>query len=160
TFTPYGVTEAGNGDRGERAEDPRQLGADQDRDQDDERGELHRTAVDNGLKDVVLELLVQQKEDDDDHAPDPAELDEDDRGDDHGGHGGSGKRDEVEDCNDDRKRDGVRASDGKERDHRGNPGDDTDQDVAGHVAADCAVDLVADPLPARAGALRQQGVAL
>ena len=57
---------AGDRDRPERAEDPRELRADQDRDQHGERRELHRPAVDERLEDVVLDLLVDDEEDDDD----------------------------------------------------------------------------------------------
>src|SRR6266542_4269137 len=49
---------ARDGDRCERPENPGQLGADEDRDEHGQRGELHRTPVDDGLQEVILDLLV------------------------------------------------------------------------------------------------------
>src|SRR5512132_3490741 len=141
-----------------RAEDPRQLGADQDGDEDDERRELHRASVDDGLKDVVLELLVDDEEDDDDHALDPAELHEDDGGDEDRGERGAGERNQVEDADDDGQSDRVVAAEDEEGDSAGCPGDDADGDVARYVAADGAVHLRPDPLPARARFGREEVV--
>ena len=57
---------AGDRDRDQRAEHAHQLAADQDGDEHQERRELHRLSVDDGLEDVVLELLVDDVHDDHD----------------------------------------------------------------------------------------------
>ena len=55
---------AGDRDRRERAEDAGELGADEHRDEHCERRELHRAPVDDGLQEVVFELLVDDEEHD------------------------------------------------------------------------------------------------
>src|SRR4029450_1723305 len=57
---------AGDRNRGQGTEHSRELGTDQDRDQDDERRQLHRPPVDDRLQQVVLDLLVDDEEDHDD----------------------------------------------------------------------------------------------
>jgi len=59
-------TPAGDRDGDQRAQNPEQRGADQDRHDHDQRVHVHRPAVHDGLEDVVLDLLV----DDEDHHPD------------------------------------------------------------------------------------------
>src|SRR3954452_4346204 len=58
----------GHGDRRERAEDPRQFRADEHGDQHREWRQLHRPPVDDGLQEVILELLVEDEEDEHDDA--------------------------------------------------------------------------------------------
>ena len=53
---------AGDRDGAERAEHAGHLGPDQDRDQHDERRELHGAPVDERLEHVVLDLLVEDEE--------------------------------------------------------------------------------------------------
>ena len=62
----HDLDRAGDRDRAERAEDAGDLGADEHRDQHRERRELHRSAVDERLEHVVLELLVDDEEHDHD----------------------------------------------------------------------------------------------
>ena len=113
-------------------------------DQHRERRELHRPPVDHRLEEVVLELLVDDEEDDDDD-PGGDRVQERDRADDDRGDRRAGERDQVEDRDDHAERD----RDTARRVRAGTivvsvPGDQADQQVAGHVAADRAVDVVAD----------------
>src|SRR3954471_7855981 len=149
----HDLERAGDGDRRERADDPRELRADQDRDEHRERGELHRPAIDDRLQQVVLDLLI---DDEEDHHHDPGgygvqERDgaDQDRRDRRGGEG-----DQVEDRHDKPEGDGVGQAPDKQMEHRQGAGDQADQQVAGDVPADGAVDLVADVPPAR---LRARG---
>ena len=57
---------ARNWNRGQGAEHTRDLGPDEHGDQDRERREPDRAAIDQRLEDVVLELLVEDEEDDQD----------------------------------------------------------------------------------------------
>jgi hypothetical protein len=64
-------------DREEGADDSRQLSTDENRAQDGQRRQLNGSSVDEWLKNVVLELLVCDEEDDHDEAAEPTGLDDD-----------------------------------------------------------------------------------
>jgi hypothetical protein len=68
----------GHRDRDQCAEDPEQGGANQDREDDRQRVDLHRLAVDERLDQVVLDLLVP----DEDREPDDQVAGEVEEGDD------------------------------------------------------------------------------
>src|ERR671918_3156254 len=101
------LDDPGRRDRRERAENADELRSDEHGDQDGERRELHRPPVDDGLEDMVLELLVDDEEDDEDQPPDPTELEEADRRDDDRGERRAGQRHEIEHGHDDGERDRV-----------------------------------------------------
>ena len=88
--------------------------------------------------------------------PHPVLRDEDDERDDDRGDRRARQRDQVEDGDDERKRNRVIRADREEDDHRREAGDEADQEVAGGVAADRPVDVLADPAPARLLRLRQE----
>ena len=56
----------------------------------------------------------------------------------------AGQRDQVEDRDEQPERDRVRNAEGEQHDGRDDAGDQADREVAGHVAADRPVDVVAD----------------
>ena len=69
-------------------------------------------------------------------------ADDDDRGDRR-----AGKRDQVEDRDEQAERDRVRDPEREQDERRRDARDHADEEVAGHVAADGPVDLVADAAP-------------
>src|SRR5215207_3006210 len=147
----------GDRDRREGTEDAGELRPDQYGDQDRERGKLHRTAVDEGLQDVVLDLLVDDEEDQhDDPGRDP--VDEGDGRDDDRRNRRPGEWDEIENRDEQPERNRVGNAQDQEHDRRGDPRDDADQEVARDVAADCSVDVASDPPPLVARALRNEPV--
>ena len=146
----------GHGNRSQGTEHTRELGPDQHRDQDHERGEPHRAAVHERLENVILDLLVDDEEHDQDD-PGHDRVDEPDRSHDDRGDRRAGQRDQVEDRHEQAERDGVRDSEREQDDGRRHSGDEADQQVSGHVAADGAVDLVADAPPVIPRALGQHG---
>src|SRR5450830_841925 len=85
------------GDRnsGQSSDDASEFRPDQHRDQNGERRELHRLAVDERLQQLILDLLVDDEVDEHDHAR-PDAGSERDSGDDDRGHRGASKRDEIE----------------------------------------------------------------
>src|SRR6266545_4202042 len=105
-YPPKGGSFAQKGDLRERAEDARQLSSDQHGDEDGERRELHGPAVDDRLEDVILDLLVDDKEHDQDDPGDDrvqeADGDDDDRRDRR-----AGKRNQIEDADEQPERDGI-----------------------------------------------------
>ena len=155
TTSTWIVPATGNG--GEGADHAGQLGADEHGDQDDERRELHGAAVDDRLQDVVLELLVENEEDQHDD-PGLGRVEERDGRHGDGGDRRSCERDEVEDGDEEAERKRVRHAQRREHERRGDSGDDADRQVAGDVAADRLVDLIADRPPPRLLLLRQQPV--
>src|SRR6266545_3080025 len=148
---------AGDRDRRERAEHTGELRADQHRDEDGERRELHRPAVDDGLKDVVLDLLIDDEEGDDDEAL-RGPVEKGDGADDDRGERGSGERNQIQDRDEQGERYRVGDAENAQHDRRGDSCDDADQEVARHVAADRAVDVPPDPAPALTRAVRQEAV--
>ena len=82
-------------DRHQRAEHAGELSADQTESKT-VRAKLHRSAVDERLQDVILELLVGKEEANHDDRPDPIGLDKHDRRDDDCGQRGPREGDEVE----------------------------------------------------------------
>ena len=91
---------AGDGDGDEGSEDAKQGGADKNRDEDNQRGDLDSAAVDDGLDQVVFDLLVHEdrSKNDDGVSGAVGEVCDgyyQDRCD-----GGADKWDEVSDCDD------------------------------------------------------------
>ena len=148
---------AGDRDRGKSADHARELGSDQDCDQHGKRRELHGPAVDDRLEHVVLELLVDDEEDQHDHAG-GGRVEERDRGNEDRGDRGAGKWDQVEDRHEQPERDRIRNADAEQHGGRDDAGDQADRQVAGHVTADRPVDVVPDLAPARLLLLGQEAV--
>ena len=94
---------------------------------------------------------------DDQDDPCHERMDEPDRSDDDRGDRGAGQRDQVEDRHEQPERHGVRDSEREQDDGRRHSRDEADQQVSGHVAADRAVNLVADAAPVIPRALGQHG---
>ena len=117
---------AGDRDRSERTEHAGELGSDQHGDQDHERGELHRPAVDDRLENVVLDLLVDDEEHDDDDSGGNG-VQERDRSDDDRGDRRACERDQVEDADHEPERDREGHAHDREHDRRERPGDEADQ---------------------------------
>ena len=67
-----------------------------------------------------------------------------------------GEWDQVEDRDDQPERDGIRNVGDEKDDRRERPGDQTDQKVARHIAADRPVDVASDRPPAPAGLRLQE----
>ena len=106
---------------------------------------------------MVLDLLVHDEEDDHDDPRDDRVQEGDDPDQDRGD-GRAHERDQVEDRHDQPERNRVGHAHHEEHERRQHSGDHADQQVPGHVAANGAVDVVADLPPARLGALRQQRI--
>ena len=135
---------AADRDRDERAEDARDLGADEHRDEDRQRRQRDRPPVDERLDEVVLELLVDDREGEHDDArrsasrvkatsvtmiaPSVAPA--------------SGIRSSIGDEQPERER--VRDAERSAGRSSWRARDEADQQVARHVAADEVVDVVGD----------------
>ena len=137
---------------------PGQLGADQHRDQDRERRQLDGTAVDDRLQHVVLELLVEDEVHEDDQPDHPPLVDERDRRDQDRRQGRPRQRNEIEDRHEEAERDRIGDAGREQHDRRHDSGYDADQQVAGDVASDRPVDVVAHPPPSFLRRLGQECV--
>src|SRR3954469_16818772 len=149
------VDGSGDGNRGECAEHARELGADQDRDEDREGRQLDRASVDDGLQQVVLDLLVDDEENDHDDSGRNG-MQEGDRADDDRRDRRTGERDQVEDADHEPERDRKRNAHDGEHDRGQGAGDQADQEVACDIAADRAIDVVPDRAPAPSGRRLEQ----
>ena len=100
-------------------------------------------------------VLVDDEERHDDDAR-RHRVDEGNHADDHTGDGRAGKRDQVEERDDQAEGDRVRNTHDQQHDRDRPARDQADQEVARHIAADGPVDLVADVPHARLGTLREE----
>src|SRR4051794_25475618 len=125
----------------QRAEDPEQRRADQDREDRDDRVDLERPAVDDGLDERVLDALV----DHDEHDPHDRGGGEVDGG---GGDGDDDRaqrradeRDEVEEADEQTERERIGDAEQRQHQPRGDRREPADRDVAQHVLGDGPVDV-------------------
>ena len=123
-------------DREDRAEDAEQGAAEEHRDQDDERLDLRRPLLDLRLDQVVLDLLVDDRED---HPDDQRDREVDEGGDDPDEHRADRRADhgdQVDDEDHHRQRAGERHPEDGQHDERGEAGDRRLQQRAPDVVAD------------------------
>ena len=128
---------------------PGQLRTDENRAQDGQRRQLNGSSVDEGLKNVVLELLVRDEEDDHDEAAEPAGLDDDHGRDDDRCERCACQRDEIEHRDEEAERDRELTAEDEEHHGGQRSGDHADEQISGDVARDGLVDVTPDPLVAR-----------
>src|SRR3954454_8600255 len=126
----------GDRDRHERPEDAGGVRADEHRDDDEERRDVHGAAVDDGLDQVVLDLLVDQHHDRPDDRRRREVLEERHEADPDAADGRADDGNHVDEAHEHRERHGERDAEDRQDDVRHGPGDERDDEVAGHVAGD------------------------
>ena len=107
---------------------------------------------------MVLDLLIRDEEDGDDDRRGRATGRDRNEYDEHSRDRRSRERDQVEERDQQAEGDDVRHTGDPQDDARRDAGDQADQEVPGHVAADGAVHVVSDPAPARLLLLGQHTV--
>src|SRR5205807_3390163 len=133
-----------NRDRDERAQDAEQVRTDQDGGDDQERVQGNRAAVDGGLQQVVLELLVHDQVDQPDDRVTREVVRRRDQPDDDPGDRRTDQRDQIEEGHQHGERNGERNAEDAQDDPGARSGDDRDRDVADDVAANRAVHVDRD----------------
>ena len=132
-------------DRHQRAHDPEQRAAEERRDHHHERIEVDRAALDPRLHHVVLELLVDDREDRPDDRHRGEVLEQRDDADEDRPESGADQRNQVEDADHDRAGQGRGHAEDREHDERRGAGDESLQQRSGDVAGDRIGHRVAAP---------------